>query len=219
MRPQALRGPRESFYVPRSEWLTGGLAARGHAGANPLHPSKSSSSTTGRASDAEGRQVMLGYLREMFLFDDWANREALRSLQEMEHPPERARKVMAHIVAAELLWMARLQQAKQETAVWPEFGLQDCERQIAELRQTWEQYLAELADTDLDIEIPYTKFQGRALQQRGARHPDARADARRVSPGPDCGGGAGPRRRARVHRLHRGGEERQADGGEFGILV
>jgi len=107
-----------------------------------------------------GVKVMLGYLREMFLFDDWANREALRSLQEMEHPPERARKVMAHIVAAELLWMARLQQATQETAVWPEFGLEDCEGQIAELRQTWEQYLAELADADLDIEIPYTNSKG-----------------------------------------------------------
>jgi uncharacterized damage-inducible protein DinB len=64
-----------------------------------------------------GVKVMLGYLREMFLFDDWANRETLRSLQEMEHPPERARKVMAHIMAAELLWMARLQQAKQAAAV------------------------------------------------------------------------------------------------------
>ena len=61
---------------------------------------------------------MLGYLREMFLYDDWANHEALRSLQEMEHPPERARKVMAHIVAAELLWMARLQQGQQQTTVW-----------------------------------------------------------------------------------------------------
>ncbi len=162
---------------------------------------------------------MLGYLREMFLFDDWANREALRSLQEMEHPPERARKVMAHIVAAELLWMARLQQAGQKTAVWPEFGLQDCERQIAELRQTWDQYLAKLADADLDAEIAYTNSKGERLPQRGARHPDARPDARRVSPRPDCGGGARPRRRAGVHRLHRGGEERQADGGEFRVLI
>ena len=103
---------------------------------------------------------MLGYLREMFLFDDWANREALRSLQEMEHPPERARKVMAHIVAAELLWMARLQQAGHRTAVWPEFGLEDCDRQIAELRQTWEQYLAELADADLATEITYINSKG-----------------------------------------------------------
>ena len=103
---------------------------------------------------------MLGYLREMFLFDDWANREALRSLQEMEHPPERARKVMAHIVAAELLWMDRLQQATQEAAVWPEFGLEDCERQLPELRRAWEQYLAELDDADLNIEIAYTNSQG-----------------------------------------------------------
>ena len=103
---------------------------------------------------------MVGYLREMFLFDDWANRETLRSLQEMEHPPERARKVMAHIVAAELLWMARLQQARPKNAVWPEFGLEECQGHLAELRQTWEQYLAELADADLKLEIAYTNSKG-----------------------------------------------------------
>lgn len=103
---------------------------------------------------------MLGYLREMFLFDDWANRESLRSLLEMEHPPERARKVMAHIVAAELLWMARLQQAQQPAAVWPEFGLDDCERRLPELRPAWEGYLATLTDADLETEIAYTNSKG-----------------------------------------------------------
>lgn len=103
---------------------------------------------------------MLEYLREMFTYNDWANREALRSLQEMEYPPERARKVMAHIVAAELLWMTRLRQERQKTAVWPEFGLEDCERQMPELRESWEEYLAQLAEADLDRTIRYTNSKG-----------------------------------------------------------
>ena len=103
---------------------------------------------------------MLEYLREMFLYDDWANHEALSSLMEMEHPPERARKVMAHIVAAELLWMARLQQGQQKTPVWPEFGLSDCEHQLRELRQGWELFLAGMTDSDLDREIAYTNSKG-----------------------------------------------------------
>ncbi|MGZ4826004.1 MAG: DinB family protein [Terriglobales bacterium] len=107
-----------------------------------------------------GARDMLGYLREMFQYDDWANHETLHSLQEMEHPPERARKIMAHIVAAELLWMARLQQGTQKTPVWPEFGLDDCERQLAELRQGWELYLAGLADGDLNGKIAYTNSKG-----------------------------------------------------------
>jgi uncharacterized damage-inducible protein DinB len=103
---------------------------------------------------------MLGYIRAMFLYDDWANREALRSLQEMEHPPERARKVMAHIVAAELLWMERLQQALQKTPVWPELGLTDCEQQLMALRAGWELHLSGLSDADLDREIAYTNSKG-----------------------------------------------------------
>jgi uncharacterized damage-inducible protein DinB len=103
---------------------------------------------------------MLDYMREMFLYDDWANREALRSLREMEHPPERARKVMSHIVAAELLWMARLQRDQQKTPVWPEFGLRDCEQQLAELRRGWERYLEAMTSADLDREIEYTNSKG-----------------------------------------------------------
>ncbi len=103
---------------------------------------------------------MLEYLREMFLYNDWANREALRSLLEMEHPPERARKVMAHIVAAELLWMGRLQQDRQKIAVWPEFGLDDCERRLPELRREWGEYLDELSDSDLAGTIAYTNSKG-----------------------------------------------------------
>ena len=103
---------------------------------------------------------MLAYLREMFLYDDWANHEALRSLQEMEHPPERARKLMAHIVAAELLWMARLEQAQQKSPVWPELGLKDCHQQLLALRAAWDLYFSGLTDADLEREIAYTNSKG-----------------------------------------------------------
>jgi uncharacterized damage-inducible protein DinB len=103
---------------------------------------------------------MLAYIREMFVYDDWANRLSLRSLVEMEHPPERARKVMAHIVAAELLWLSRLKQQMPSAPVWPEFGLADCERQVDALRRVWEEYLAGLNDAALDSTIEYTNSKG-----------------------------------------------------------
>ena len=103
---------------------------------------------------------MLGYIREIFLFNDWANREALHSLQEMEHPPERALKVMSHIIAAELLWMARLQQAAQQTPVWPEMGLGECAQKVTALRAAWEVYLSNMTEADLDHAIAYTNSRG-----------------------------------------------------------
>lgn len=103
---------------------------------------------------------MLAYIREMFVYNDWANHLSLRSLIEMEHPPERARRVMAHIVAAELLWMSRLKQQTQPSPVWPEFGLADCEWQVSVLRRTWEEYLEGLTDAALDSTIEYTNSKG-----------------------------------------------------------
>jgi uncharacterized damage-inducible protein DinB len=102
---------------------------------------------------------MLAYIREMFVYDDWANHLSLRSLTEMENPPERARKVMAHIVAAQLLWLSRLKQETQSAPVWPEFGLADCERQMNALRRAWEEFLAGLTDAGLDSTIEYTNSQ------------------------------------------------------------
>src|SRR5690348_464616 len=95
-----------------------------HACTSNLHPATSLDHLL------NGSAYMLGYIKEMFLYDDWANHETLHSLEEMEHPPERARKVMSHIIAAELLWMSRLQQATQKTPVWPELGLVDCAQQL-----------------------------------------------------------------------------------------
>ena len=50
---------------------------------------------------------MIGY-EKLFRYDDWANREALGSLPRGGVDSPLARSRMAHIIAAERLWHARL---------------------------------------------------------------------------------------------------------------
>ena len=56
---------------------------------------------------------MIEHLHRLFVYDDWANRQVLASLQQAETAPARSLKLMGHILSAERLWLERLQQQRQ----------------------------------------------------------------------------------------------------------
>jgi uncharacterized damage-inducible protein DinB len=62
----------------------------------------------------------------MLRYDAWANEATLRSLRQAE-PPPRSLRWMAHIIGAELLWLARMRGVPSEVAVWPDLTLTECE--------------------------------------------------------------------------------------------
>ena len=100
------------------------------------------------------------YLHRLFAYDDWANRETLRSLKVTGAPPQSSIRLLAHIIAAEWLWLGRLKQDLKPVVVWPELTLDQCEAQIAELSPVWQGYLAELTPAGLSTRIPYINSKG-----------------------------------------------------------
>jgi len=106
---------------------------------------------------------MLQHLHRLFAYNDWANRQALASLQKTDTPPARALKFMAHIVAAEWLWLSRLHQEKQKMAVWPEMTIDQCEAELAELAPRWLDYLNGLTLAQLSHPVTYTNTKGESF--------------------------------------------------------
>ncbi|MCI0349677.1 MAG: DinB family protein [Acidobacteriales bacterium] len=102
---------------------------------------------------------LLTYLRRLFAYNHWANQETLAGLQHAGSAPQRSRKFIAHVVAAEWLWLRRLKDGKQ-MAVWPELTLPECEREVAELQPAWNTYLSALDGKQLAHEITYTNSIG-----------------------------------------------------------
>lgn len=102
----------------------------------------------------------MDYLRTLFAYDDWANREALASLKAVPEPSPRAVQLMAHIVAAQELWWGRLHNEPPSIAVWPELTLSECERRLAELSVRWRSYLHGLTTEQLRAEAAYTNSKG-----------------------------------------------------------
>lgn len=100
------------------------------------------------------------YLKSLFAYDDWANRESLESLRRVATLPSRALEVMAHIVGCQWLWMGRLKHQNEPVVVWPQLTVDQCATQLDELAATWAAYLSTLTPTALHQPIAYTNSKG-----------------------------------------------------------
>jgi uncharacterized damage-inducible protein DinB len=103
---------------------------------------------------------LLGYLRRQFGYDAWANREALAGLRARAGLPARPLQLLAHILSAERLWLERIKMQPQSLPVWPEFTLNQCEAQIADLAELWGEFLRQLAPAGLAEKVTYRNSKG-----------------------------------------------------------
>lgn len=110
---------------------------------------------------------LLDHLRRQFSYDAWANHEVMEAMkasalgfQLTRSQLARPLQLLAHILSAERLWLERLLQQPQSLPVWPEFSVDECEGQIAELAKLWRAYLTELSDFALSQKIAYKNSKG-----------------------------------------------------------
>ena len=103
---------------------------------------------------------MLETFVRLFKYDDWANGEALRSLNGMSTPPERAVKLLAHILSAQRLWLERMQGLPQSLPVWPDWKPEEIQAQLPKLKRAWKVFLGEKKPAELALRFQYTNTKG-----------------------------------------------------------
>jgi uncharacterized damage-inducible protein DinB len=103
---------------------------------------------------------MLSYIRRLFRYDDWANREIVTALQGLSTLPPRSLKILAHIVSAERLWLERLGPEKQTYPVWPDFTIEQCHEEVEQLARLWTAQLSSLHEEDLPRPLRYRNTKG-----------------------------------------------------------
>ncbi len=100
------------------------------------------------------------YLRREFAYDEWANREVLKAIRASGGATERSLQLMAHIVAAERVWLERLKQQPQSVPVWPKPDLEQCEAEASELGRLWLEFLDLITAGDVAQSISYRNSKG-----------------------------------------------------------
>jgi uncharacterized damage-inducible protein DinB len=102
---------------------------------------------------------LLKHLRRQFAYDAWANREVLSSLSASSRQG-RSMELLAHVLAAERLWLERIRHEPQSLPVWPNFTFEQCHAQVAELASLWHEYLGRLSAAQLGENVIYKNSKG-----------------------------------------------------------
>ena len=106
---------------------------------------------------------LVQHLERLYVYDEWANREVLATLREGVRTgtaDPRALKLLNHVVAAELLWLARLEKRAQPCPVWPDFTLEQCAARVNDLPRLWQDWFGDLAAEDLATTVSYVNSKG-----------------------------------------------------------
>jgi uncharacterized damage-inducible protein DinB len=104
--------------------------------------------------------TLLEHFRRQFDYDFWANTGVLRNLASTPNPTGQSTRLMAHIVAAEHLWLERLQKSPSHLPVWPDFSLDQCGEELRTTESAWRSYLEALQENDLATTFSYTNSKG-----------------------------------------------------------
>ncbi len=106
--------------------------------------------------------TLLEHFRRQCEYEFWATAEVLRVLAGLPDPPSASTRLLAHIIAAQHLWLARLRSHPPRLAVWPALSLAECAAELREGEVEWQSYLDGLSDDDLSGECNYTNSKGEA---------------------------------------------------------
>ena len=103
----------------------------------------------------------LDSLRQYFEYDYWANQTTLRSVASLKAPPERALKVVGHIVGAQRVWLGRLESPGGDPpAPWPLMNLEEANAAVSEMHQRWNSFLGNLVGERLDEDLVHRNSKG-----------------------------------------------------------
>lgn len=99
------------------------------------------------------------------LFDHltWADLRTLGALRSMREAPGQAIELLAHLLAAEHVWLRRIEQRAPDWEVWPKISLDDCERLAQANQEGYRALLARTANDALATPVHYTNSAGRAF--------------------------------------------------------
>jgi uncharacterized damage-inducible protein DinB len=106
-------------------------------------------------------------LRQRFSYDAWTQQRILGALRDATDPHPSALGLFAHILSSGRIWFRRLHgEDGVGEALWPDWTLEQCEREAGDLQAAWEAYLSRLAEGDLDSLSAYRRSKGVPIEAR-----------------------------------------------------
>jgi uncharacterized damage-inducible protein DinB len=99
------------------------------------------------------------HLRELYRYDDWANRRMIVAVK--ESGSDRCRQILAHLLTTEDEYLARLF-GKDSTGFdfWPDLSIEECGELARTVAEKYEKLMRRFDDEGLDLWTRYRTSQG-----------------------------------------------------------
>lgn len=91
----------------------------------------------------------------------WADVQILETLPAQENFLPEAVREAAHLIAAEEIWLARVERRTPAVPVWPDLALPEVRQLANRTHAAWRHYLEGLRDSDLAATVNYRNSAGR----------------------------------------------------------
>jgi uncharacterized damage-inducible protein DinB len=106
---------------------------------------------------------MLSTITKLWAHLTWADGILLEVLRAGPSPPGAVREY-AHILGAEEIWLARLEQRASRTPVWPDLPVDQLESLAGMLHRNYRSFLQRLDDRALEQVVAYTNTAGKSFE-------------------------------------------------------
>jgi uncharacterized damage-inducible protein DinB len=103
------------------------------------------------------------HLEKLVAHLEWADGLVLDGLRTSPGTDTAALEYFAHILAAEHVWLTRVQGREASYKVWPTLSLDECAELARENARGWREIVTRLDPNELDRKIAYTNSAGRSF--------------------------------------------------------
>ena len=94
---------------------------------------------------------------------EWADKRTLEALRSLREPPSQAIDLLAHMLAAEHVWLRRIQQRTPAYDIWPKLSIEECERLSRANHRDFKELLGDRDDVALGDTVTYSNSSGRTF--------------------------------------------------------
>jgi uncharacterized damage-inducible protein DinB len=103
---------------------------------------------------------MKTHLERMLNAMTWADAQLLTAIRDRAGSQADALPLFGHVLGAEEIWLARLENRQQRVPGWPTLSIAECEALAAENSRGFQRYFARLTDSDLASLVGYKNTKG-----------------------------------------------------------
>jgi len=107
---------------------------------------------------------MKTHFARMFRSMSWGDRQSIAAVRDAPAAQAEALPLMSHVLAAEEVWLARLERREARLPVWPVLSIEDCQSVAAENEAGYAALLARKDERQLSSILHYQNQAGRSFE-------------------------------------------------------